>query len=261
MTGATPVARRRYLSLAAAPVPRLGFPGMREERIEPAGVPARLYLPDGATGLLLLGHGGGNSKDDERFVGLGRQYAEGTGLAVVCIDIVGHGERRSEPVLAPTPESIMPWIMEKVDQTVSDWKSTVAALATIGPPVAYAGFSMGMLLGAPTVCAIPEIRAVIFGVGGVPSALGDASVLLDYAAKLGDRQVLMLNMTLDSLFPPVGALRFFEAIPGRRKRIMFWEGDHVGIPAEAIRLSVDFVRRRAVEAHVESDSGGSQKNS
>jgi fermentation-respiration switch protein FrsA (DUF1100 family) len=104
---------------------------------------------------------------------------------------------------------------------------------------------MGMLLGAPTVVAIPDIRAVVFGVGGIPAALGDGSVLTDHAAQLGDRQVLMLNMTLDPIFPPAGALEFFGAIPGRRKRIMFWEGDHLGLPSESIRHSVDFIKRHA----------------
>ena len=216
---------------------------MRESRIETGGVPARLYEPDGAKGLLLLGHGGGSSKDDERFVGLGRQYAQETGLATVCIDIVGHGERRSTPVPAPTPDTVMPWIMERVEQTVTDWKSTVAALSDIGPPVAYAGFSMGMLLGAPTVVAIPEIKVAVFGVGGVPVALTDGTSVLDHARQLGESQVLMLNMTLDPLFPPAGALEFFGAIPGRRKRIMFWEGGHSGLPAEAIRHSVALVQR------------------
>jgi pimeloyl-ACP methyl ester carboxylesterase len=223
----------------------VGSPAVREQRIETDGVPARLYEPEGAEGLLLLGHGGGSSKDEPRFVDLGRRYAQDTGLAVVCIDIVGHGERASTPVAAPRPDEIMPWIMEKVDQTVTDWKATVAALSSIGPPVAYAGFSMGMLLGAPTVVAIPNIRAVVFGVGGIPVALGDASVLTRYAAQLGDRQLLMLNMSLDPIFPPAGALEFFGAIPGRRKRIMFWEGDHLGLPSESIRHSVEFVKRHA----------------
>ena len=66
---------------------------MREERIEPAGIPAKLYDPGDARGLLLLGHGGGSNKDVEPFVTLGRQFAEGTGLRVVCIDAPGHGER------------------------------------------------------------------------------------------------------------------------------------------------------------------------
>lgn len=216
---------------------------MKEERIATQGVPARLYVPDGATGLLLLGHGGGASKDEERFVQLGRQFAEGTGLATVCIDIVGHGERQAELGALPALDRFLPWIMERVEQTVTDWKSTVASLASIGPPVAYAGFSMGMLLGTATVVALPEIRAAVFGVGGIPSLLTDPSLVLDYAVRLGDPQVLMLNMTEDAIFPPDGALRFFGAIPGRRKRIMFWEGGHGGLPNESIRHAVGFVNR------------------
>lgn len=240
---------------------------MNEERIAIDGIPARLYQPEGARGLLLLGHGGGGSKDDERFITLGRQYAEGTGLATVCIDIAGHGERRSARAAAApaaTPDTILPWVLAKTDQTVADWKATAAALSSIGPPLAYAGFSMGMLLGAPTVLAMPTIKAVVFGVGGVPAGLtpaavtqgatqagatqagpGPARAVLDYAPGLGDRQVVMLNMTQDAVFTPAGALEFFSAIPGRRKRIMFWEGDHQGLPSEAIRLSVDFLRRHA----------------
>lgn len=218
---------------------------MKEQRIETDGIPARLYEPEGAQGLLLLGHGGGSSKDEPRFVELGRRYAEGTGLAVVCIDVVGHGERAVKGASPPRPDRVMAWIMEKADQTVTDWRSAAAALSSIGPPVAYVGFSMGMLLGAPTVVAIPDIRAVVFGVGGIPSAGDDGSALINCATHLGDRQVLMLNMTLDPIFPPAGALEFFGAIPGRRKRIMFWEGDHLGLPSESIRHSVAFLNRHA----------------
>jgi pimeloyl-ACP methyl ester carboxylesterase len=216
---------------------------MKADRLEIEGIPARIYEPDGADGLLLLGHGGQGSKDEERFVALGRQYATETGLAVVCIDITGHGERQVASAPSPTPDTIMPWILAKTEQTVADWKATAKALSSIGPPIAYVGFSMGMLLGAPTVIAIPEIKAAVFGVGGVPTAMDGGSAVLDYAPPLGDRQVLMLNMTLDTIFSPKGALEFFGAIPGRRKRIMFWEGDHSGLPSEAIRHSIDFVNR------------------
>ncbi len=99
---------------------------VREQRTDTDGVPARLYEPEGAEGLLLLGHGGASSKDEPRFVELGRRYAEDTGLAVVCIDIVGHGERETTPVPAPRPDPIMPWILEEVDQTVTEWRNTRA---------------------------------------------------------------------------------------------------------------------------------------
>lgn len=76
---------------------------MREERVEPGGIPARLYDPGGARGLLLFGHGGGYSKNAGRFVRLCRRYAEGTGLSVVCIDAVDHGERRPSTAGGPVP--------------------------------------------------------------------------------------------------------------------------------------------------------------
>jgi hypothetical protein len=76
-----------------------------EERIENDGIPAKLYRPLGAEGLLLLGHGGAKSKDSDRFVSLSRVFAERTGLAVVCIDTVDHGERG--PVVAG---GTLPWL-------------------------------------------------------------------------------------------------------------------------------------------------------
>lgn len=215
---------------------------MREERIEPGGIPAKLYDPGEARGLLLLGHGGGQSKDDERFVGLGRQYADETGLAVVCIDAVQHGERKPE---AAGPDAPPLFHESSAELMVADWQKTVDALDL--PAVAYVGFSMGMIFGAPTVAAMPSIKAAVFGVGGIPAPAGKEdprlrSLLLDVASKI-EAQVLLLNMTQDEIFPAQGTLDFFAAIPGRKKRAMFWEGNHVGIPAEAIRHSVAFVNK------------------
>jgi dienelactone hydrolase len=219
---------------------------VREERIENDGVPGRLYDPGGASGLLLLGHGGGGSKDDERFVELGRQYAEETGLAVVCIDGPAHGERA--PKSGDTHEderAIRRAIFQAGPQMVADWQKTAASLSSIGPAVAYVGFSMGMMYGAPTVAAMPSIKAAVFGVGGIPIEARDKRQWLSVAAQLEHPQVLMLNMTQDTIFPPAGVLEFFAAIPGHKKRLMFWEGGHVGLPAESIRQSVAFVKRYA----------------
>lgn len=208
---------------------------MREERIEPDGVPGRLYDPGDARGLLLLGHGASQSKDDELYVGLGRRFAEETGLAVACIDAIEHGERKNatgEPVFGP----------DSADRMVADWQATTDALASIGPPVAYVGFSMGMIFGAPTVAAMTTVKAAVFGVGGIPSpVLRDH--LLAVAARLEHPQVLMLNMTQDETFSIEGTHEFFAAIPGRKKRLMFWEGNHVGLPSESIRHAVAHVNR------------------
>jgi pimeloyl-ACP methyl ester carboxylesterase len=218
---------------------------VREERIETNKIPGKLYDPGDARGLLLLGHGGGGSKDDERFVALGRQLAEETGLAVVCIDGPAHGERapRSGDV-HEDERSIRRTIFQGGPAMVADWQATVDALP-YGPAVAYVGYSMGMMFGAPTVAAMPSVKAAVFGVGGIPSEARDKRSWLAVARKLEHPQVLMLNMTQDTIFSPADSLEWFAAIPGRKKRIMFWEGGHVGLPAESTRHAVAFVKRYA----------------
>jgi pimeloyl-ACP methyl ester carboxylesterase len=216
---------------------------MREERIDNGGVPAKLYNPGGARGLLLFGHGGGHSKDSERVVRMCRSYAEQTGLAVVCIDAVDHGERKPNGVSEGLPAR---WHSMATAQMVADWQTTVESLVSIGPVVAYVGWSMGMIFGAPTLAAMPSVKAAVFGVGGIPSGpwIDDQplrSMLLDAASKLVHPQVLMLNMTQDQLFRTEDTHRFFDAIPSRRKRLMFWEAEHDDWPNEAIRHSIDFI--------------------
>ena len=138
------------------------------------------------------------------------------------------------------------WHSNATAQMVADWKTAADALSTIGPAVAYVGFSMGAIFGAPTVASMDSIRAAVFGVGGIPTGMGIddpplRAMLLDAASKLEHPQVLMVNMTGDEVFRTEDTHLFFEAVPGRRKRLMFWEGDHDDWPAEAIRLSVAFV--------------------
>ena len=219
---------------------------MREERIESDGVPGRLYAPDDATGLVLLGHGIDGSKDEERFVNLGRLYAASTGLAVVCIDGPAHGERAPRSGDRQEDQRLVRRsVLHGGPGMVADWQKTAEALSWIGPPVAYVGFSMGMIFGALAVAEMPTIKAAVFGVGGIPIGVSDKAAFLEVAWKLGHPQVLMLNMTQDVIFPVAGTLEFFAAIPGRKKRLMFWEGAHGGLPRESIRHSIEFLKKYA----------------
>ena len=133
-----------------------------EERIETNGIPPRLYIPSGAEGLLLLGHGGGKSKDSDRFANLSRLYAEGTGLAVICIDAVDHGERKPVAVQDRLPAE---WHSNAVGQMVDDWAAT-ARLSRIGPALAYVGFSMGSIFGVPVVVSQTSIKVAVSVAGG-----------------------------------------------------------------------------------------------
>jgi dienelactone hydrolase len=216
---------------------------MREERVETDGIPARLYDRGDAGALLLLGHGGASGKDAERFVKLSRQYAELTGLAVVCMDAVDHGERKQA---ITSPDIPRKWHSNTVDRMVHDWQKTANALSSIGPAIAYVGFSMGTIFGVPTVAAMASIKAAVFVVGGIPAGGGIddpplRAVLLDAASRLKQPQVLMLNVTQDEFFPRDGTHALFDKIPGRKKRLMFWEGNHDDWPAEMINQSVTFL--------------------
>ena len=220
---------------------------MREERVEIDGIPGKVYVSGDAPGLVLLGHGGGHSKDAERFVNLSRHYAERTGLAVVCIDAVDHGERKPAAV---SPEIPHRWHSNTIHQMVDDWQRTVAGLSSLGPALAYVGFSMGAIFGVPTVAAMPSITVAVFVVGGIPAGGGIEDpplrgVLLDAAAHLERAEVLMLNKSDDEIFPVEGAQALFDAIPGDNKRLMFWEGNHDDWPPDLIRESATFISQHA----------------
>lgn len=218
---------------------------MREERIDISGIPARLYRPPGATAVLLLGHGGGHSKDSPRFERLSWRYADETGLAVVCIDAVDHGERQPAVSGGRVPAG---WHSRTVDQMVEDWRATAAALEAIGPAVAYVGFSMGAIFGFPTVAAMPSIQAAVFVAGGIPSGGGIddpglGPLVLDAASSLHHCQVLMLNKTDDEIFPADDVRVTFDAVPGANKELTFLAGDHNDWPPELISYSITFLQQ------------------
>lgn len=218
---------------------------VHEETIDVGGVPASVYRPPGATGVLLLGHGGGHGKDSPRFVRLARQYAGETGLAVLCIDAVDHGARRSDGAGGAIPPG---WHSRNVGRMVDDWRTTAAAVESIGPAVAYVGFSMGAIFGFPTVAAMPTIRAAVFVVGGIPSGGGIddpglGPVILDAASNLAHSHVLMVNTRADEIFPIDGVHTVFEALRGATKELAIWDGSHDDWPPDLIASSVTFLRQ------------------
>lgn len=218
---------------------------MREERTVVGEVPVKLYSPPGASAVLLLGHGGGHSKDSPRFERLARRYAAETGLAVACIDAVDHGERQPAVSGGPVPAG---WHSRTVERMVEDWQATVASLEAIGPAIAYVGFSMGAIFGFSTVAVMSTVRAAVFVAGGIPRgggiddpALGP--VVLDAASRLGHCRVLMSNMAEDEIFPAEDVRSVFDALPGPAKELVFWPGDHNDWSPELISASIAFLRQ------------------
>lgn len=220
-------------------------PRMREERVVVGAIPARLYEPGGATGLLLLGHGGAQSKDADRFVALCRHYAASTGLAVVCIDAVDHGERRPAAVVSEgIPQG---WHSRAIPQMVSDWREVADEFSAVGPACAYVGFSMGVLFGLATVASMPSISAAVFIAGGFPTGgwVDDPDLrdnLISGASRLHHAHVLMLNKNEDEMFDASKAQSLFESVSSRSKKLHFSPGGHDDWGPDLVAESVNFVR-------------------
>ena len=218
---------------------------MREERVVVRAVPARLYEPAGAAGLLLLGHGGGRSKDADRFVALARHYADSTGLAVVCIDAVDHGERRPAAVAGDgVPRG---WHSRAIPQMVSDWREVADELGTIGPALAYVGFSMGVLFGLATVASMPTVAAAVFVAGGFPTGgwVDDPDLrgsLISAGSGLQHAHVLMLNKDQDEMFEARDARSLFDSVSAKSKKLLFSHGGHDEWGPDLVAQSVAFVK-------------------
>ena len=111
---------------------------------------------------------------------------------------------------------------------------------------------MGSVFGFGVVPRLTDVGAVLLAVGGLldervddPAAAERNAArnrtIRDGAARFGDRQVLMTNMTRDEHFPISGALEVFALLSGP-KRMGVWEGTHEQLTAEAMTMAIDFFR-------------------
>jgi dienelactone hydrolase len=212
--------------------------------------PTLLFVPpgDNEVPLILLGHGAHLSKDDPTMQVLAKTFCRGVGAGVALMDCPGHGERRAPDLTDAEFEADIARRMSDPanhDEVTNDWIAVETAArrfdTRLAGPTGYAGFSMGAMFGLAIVAALPSVRAAVFALGGLRGGASD-DLIRDGAARLGDREVLMLNMTRDEHFPIEGAIEVLEAIRGP-KRMGVWTGTHVEIPPEAIGDAVQFFRR------------------
>ena len=169
------------------------------------------------------------------------------------MDAPDHGERRP-PDLTDTEWE--PYVLARVGdpevhaQVLEEWPLVIAAAREAVPaadgPVAYAGFSMGSIFGLSIVGDLPEVRAAVFAVGGyVAEERGLASSVNEMIAKgipkLGDRDVLMVNMTGDESFPIARAIEVLEAIPGPCSMHVY-VGGHTDLPPASMSGIRRFLR-------------------
>jgi predicted esterase len=214
--------------------------------------PTLLYVPPGehdVRPLILFGHGAHLSKDDPIMQMIAKGFCRGANAAVALMDAPGHGERRASGL---TDEQFNADVGRRMSdpknhaQLTADWQAVEAAARAADPritgPTGYVGFSMGAMFGLSIVGDLPSVVAAVFALGGLMYDEARNELVRAGVARLGGREVLMLNMTRDEHFPLDAAIEILESIPGP-KRMGVWTGTHADIPPEAVQLAVDFFRR------------------
>ena len=237
--------------------PATDLAGARQQRFELTSrgdrVPGRLLLPAPAGAphpLVLLQHGLGGSKDAPYVLAAAGPWVR-AGAAVAAIDFPLHGERASAKLppdllrgfvgIAGAPSTLL---LGLVRQAVTDLRRTLDVLATHprldASRVAYAGFSMGAMLGALFCAADARPRAAALALGG--GGLGPAEIdPARFIGRFAPRPVLFVNAERDEIIPRAAAETLHQAA-GEPKQIVWFDTNHAGLRGVALKAMWSFLR-------------------
>lgn len=217
-------------------------------------VPGRVLLPkrsDGPLPVIVLQHGIGGSKDAP-YMEAAAPWVQG-GVAVASIDFPLHGERVSpkfsERLLARPPHlggldatSEALW-SEFARQSVLELRRLVDALVCLpeldAARLAYAGFSLGGIVGAVFCGVDPRPRAAALALAGAndhPS--------LDprpYVASISPRPLLVVGAHDDATIPREATQALYESAH-EPKKLEWFDGDHGSLPGKALKTMWLFLR-------------------
>jgi fermentation-respiration switch protein FrsA (DUF1100 family) len=257
-----------------APTAGAPIPGTRLQRFEFASrgdrVPGRLLLPaqqGRRRPLVLLQHGAGGSKNSPYLDAAAGPWVRG-GAAVASIDFPLHGERASTKLSARILAEIGAalsrvdgvsrlWV-EFVQQAVCDLRRSLDALKAhpeLEPSrCAYAGFSMGTILGA-SFCGIdPRPCAAALAIGG--GGFGPSEVdPVRWIGRFAPRPVLFVNASRDERVPRAASEALYAAA-GEPKEIAWFDCGHSELPGAALKAMWIFLRRHLLLAESGETAGG-----
>ncbi len=240
-----------------------GWNGVRPFRFEYTSrgdrVPGRLLLPTEGSGrppLVLLQHGAGGSKEADYLDAAALPWVR-RGAAVASIDLPLHGERTSaklsELLIAALADPAAParqpeigglWD-EFVRQSLADLGRALDALESLpeldASRVAFAGFSLGAMLGTLFVARDPRPCAAALALAG--GGLGpEAHDPARHVAAFAPRPLLLLNAERDERVPR-SAAEALHAAAAHPVEIVWVDSGHADIGGRALKAIWQFLAR------------------
>jgi dienelactone hydrolase len=242
--------------------PRSDRAGVRSFRFEYSSrgdrVPGQLLLPDEGRGpfpLVLLQHGAGGSKDSDYLDAARLPWVRG-GVAVASIDFPLHGERANAKLSGLLLAGFADLQgLERVhartlwegfaNQALHDLGRALDALAP-HPEIdiertAYAGFSLGAIIGAVFCSREPRLRAAALALGGGgfgPTAFDPVR----HNGGFAGRPLLLINATGDQRVPRTAA-EALHAAALDPKELLWFDSGHHDLPGRALKAMWQFLAR------------------
>jgi dienelactone hydrolase len=234
--------------------------GVCEQLFTLGEIPGVLWTPEGAVGtrpLIVMGHGGGQHKKAPEILALARRLVAGCEVAVVAVDVLGHGDRprdeefdrlaTEEQARVEAGEELPPLLIAGFQalvarRTVTEWQAVLDAVQQLehvgAGPVGYWGLSLGCGLGVPFVAAEPRVRAAVLGLCGAVASAEDAkriTVPVEFLVQWDDERV-----SRDE------SLALFDALASAEKTLHVNPGKHGEIPDFELDSTLRFFSRHLI---------------
>ena len=233
------------------------YPDVRAFRFEFSSrgdrVGGRLWLPRSGGGehpLVLLQHGAGGSSHSPYLVDTGGPWVQ-RGAAVASIDFPLHGIRGDQKLagllagamLGRAPDGIGTLLVEFARQAVIDLERALDALVALdgiaADRIAYAGFSLGAMIGAAFCALDPRPRAAVLALGG--AGLAPAGVDPgEYVARFAPRPLLLVSSERDETVPEEAARALYRAARPPVEQLWF-DARNDSLPGVALKAMWEFL--------------------
>jgi hypothetical protein len=249
--------RERWCSPAVRITSDTVADGIREQLFTVGDIPGVLWTAAGDSGprtLVLIGHGGGQHKEEPAVLSRAFLYVTSCGFVVAAIYAPGVGDRPEHPEIkrlvaemtereaAGEPAGpAWPALCEViVTELVPGWQATLDGLQKLdcvgdSQSVGCWGLSRGGGVGMHLVAVEPRITAAVLG-------LDESDVLISIAPRITIPVEFVMQLD-DAGHPRDSMLTLFDALGSAEKTLHASPGSHFEVPDFEIGSSIRFFAR------------------